>query len=284
MERLTVDQRQDAGAKVLHCLQAAFYADPSGMAALVANRVPINAVLAEHPHLYKPGDKVNIDLAHVPEASPARFTLGLMGLLNMLFSPLEIPPLALLHVYRKLDEDHLDEEATYLEEGEEEAGIPVEVICAGFGVTIDRDSTHAAEAADLIVGSAVQEDDDRTMDLIPAPELPEFPPWTEEQKEDAFKRILALLQSCWEADPGAIYTLCSNRVTTTQAVVDHPYIICEPMPIPGDEPRPMLGVLGVINGALGCLGLPLLASRWEDCEKGSLHPRKMLGFQRFTGS
>jgi hypothetical protein len=282
MERLTPDQRQEAGRRVLECLQIAFYADPAGMMSLVENRVPMNAALTEHPHMLLPGDPFPVDLSHVPGAGTSRHLIGLLGILNMVLSPLQLPKIATLYVDRIVrpeGAEPFDGNPDNLEPED------VEVICAGFGCFVDPESEHAAKISEIAEGIAAETDVNEPVEVIGSPEMPIGDPWTEEQKEDAFKRILGLLQSCWEADPGATYTLIANKVTTNQQIVEHPFIICEPVPVAGQaEELPMFGVLGVINGVMGCLGLPLIATRWENNDPSDYHPQRMCGFQRFAPS
>lgn len=59
-------------ADVLAVLNSAFAADPAAIHALVANRVPCNSALADHP-------TVVVDSAPI---GASNFNLGMLGLLN----------------------------------------------------------------------------------------------------------------------------------------------------------------------------------------------------------
>lgn len=85
---------------------------------------------------------------------------------------------------------------------------------------------------------------------------------TLEQKDAIAKLMIDCLQTAFDADPQAMHALVCNRVPTTQGMVDHPHVICEPNPVLDDNP-PTVGMLGVLNGVLEAAGLHKIASKWD---------------------
>jgi hypothetical protein len=63
-------------SKVIDSLNAALKADPAAIQALVANRVPCNRALADHPTV------------QVGEPAPDIFMVGALGLINGVVEPL----------------------------------------------------------------------------------------------------------------------------------------------------------------------------------------------------
>ena len=91
------------------------------------------------------------------------------------------------------------------------------------------------------------------------------------------KKAVATLNRAFAADPAAVHALLCNRVPCNLALADDPTIIC------GDEavvPGFTLGAIGLINGVLADLGLPLVASQWSD-EADEQGRRKLVGFQSY---
>jgi hypothetical protein len=107
---------------------------------------------------------------------------------------------------------------------------------------------------------------------------------TVEQKELIADRIVACLQDAFEADPSGMHALVVNRVPTTQAMVEHPHIVCESNPILDEHP-PVLGMLGVLNGVLEAAGIPKVASKWESPPQDSPNdPHIFIGFGRWRSA
>jgi hypothetical protein len=77
--------------------------------------------------------------------------------------------------------------------------------------------------------------------------------------------VLSVLNSAFAADPGAIQALCENRVPCNRLLAEHPSIqVCV------DRYEALVGALGLLNGVLEALGVPLVASQWDG--------QRMVGF------
>lgn len=70
--------------------------------------------------------------------------------------------------------------------------------------------------------------------------------------------VLGLLNEAHGLDATAIEALMDNRVHTNKEMADHPHIVVD-----GTEQRPRLGSMGVINGILSALGIPLVAIEYD---------------------
>jgi hypothetical protein len=86
--------------------------------------------------------------------------------------------------------------------------------------------------------------------------------------DEISQAALEYMQSVFAADPAAAHALVCNRVPTNEAMIDHPFAVCESAPIGHDETNapPMLGMLGVVNGLLASLGVPsdgLVAAKFD---------------------
>jgi formate dehydrogenase maturation protein FdhE len=104
---------------------------------------------------------------------------------------------------------------------------------------------------------------------------------TSVQKDAISQLMVDCLQSAFEADPAAMHALICNRVPTSQAMVEHPHVICEEIEVLDDAPA-CVGMLGVLNGVLEAAGLHKVASKW--CPPPSDHPEAphtLVGFTQF---
>ncbi len=104
---------------------------------------------------------------------------------------------------------------------------------------------------------------------------------TAEQKDLIAKQMVDCLQSAFEADPAAMHALLCNRVPTSQAMVEHPHVICEEIEVLDDSPA-CVGMLGVLNGILEAAGLHKVASKW--CPPPFDHPKDphmFVGFAQY---
>jgi hypothetical protein len=78
---------------------------------------------------------------------------------------------------------------------------------------------------------------------------------------DISKRVVALLNSAFQADREAIHLLVCNRVPCNRALRDHPDIVVdESRAVPGGY---TVGLLGIVNGILHDLDAPQVELRWE---------------------
>lgn len=75
--------RNEMLIRVLNCLNSAYAADPQAVHALMANRVPVNQALADHPLIEVQQTKV------VPG-----FNLGMIGVINGIMRCLDLPNVA----------------------------------------------------------------------------------------------------------------------------------------------------------------------------------------------
>jgi len=78
------------------------------------------------------------------------------------------------------------------------------------------------------------------------------------------QRVCDMLNNALENDPAAIWSLLLiNKVPCNQQLVDDPFIIVErPGGLPGSNY--VVGALGLLNGALTALGLPLVGMTVPD--------------------
>mgnify|MGYP003455689220 CR=1 FL=1 len=79
-----------------------------------------------------------------------------------------------------------------------------------------------------------------------------------EDREFAQSIVLGLLNEAHGMDPTAIESIMDNRVNVSWAVANHPHIV-----VGGTEQNPHLGSLGLINGILSALGIPLVAIEYD---------------------
>ena len=84
------------------------------------------------------------------------------------------------------------------------------------------------------------------------------------------------LNRAFRADPAAIHALLCNRVPCNVALADDPAVVVEANPVL--DCGWTVSALGLINGVLTELGLPVVASRWGDEVNADGH-RALLGFQ-----
>lgn len=73
------DIREEATARVLVSLNAAFNADPAAIHSLMVNRVPCDDALADHPTL-------PVDVIPLENTGSERYAVGALGLLNLLMA------------------------------------------------------------------------------------------------------------------------------------------------------------------------------------------------------
>lgn len=92
--------------------------------------------------------------------------------------------------------------------------------------------------------------------------------------------ILNCLTTAFEADPGAIFALMTNRVPTNQAMIDHPHMVCDEAYVVSKPPT--LSALGLLNGVLSAAGLPVVAAKWELNEAKPNEPQRFQGFCAFN--
>lgn len=76
-------------------------------------------------------------------------------------------------------------------------------------------------------------------------------------------QVLTALNRAFAADPTAMYCLTVNRVPCNDALADDPTIVVDKHLVAG-TPRWAVGLMGIINGILGEMGIPLIASRFSD--------------------
>jgi hypothetical protein len=67
------------------------------------------------------------------------------------------------------------------------------------------------------------------------------------------------LNAAFEQDPAAIRALLINVVPCNAALAAHPTIQCGELP-----DMTSVSALGLVNGVIGALGLPLIAPKWSD--------------------
>lgn len=86
------------------------------------------------------------------------------------------------------------------------------------------------------------------------------------------------MNRAFTSDPDAIHALMVNRVPCNQKLADDPTVVVDKSMV---NPNGWsVGVVGLINGILGDLGLPLLASKWSD-EVDAEGRHTLLGFQEY---
>ncbi len=87
--------------------------------------------------------------------------------------------------------------------------------------------------------------------------------------------VVDLLNNAFKSDPSAIHSLMVNRVPCNEQLVDDPFIVVDKPPVLTGEYF-QVGALGLINGVLGCLGMPRVALTYG--EKDAEGRSKILGF------
>lgn len=98
-------------------------------------------------------------------------------------------------------------------------------------------------------------------------------------KDEMFGRALGCLNSAFKTDPCAIHSLIANRVPANIALMQHPHIIVDTLPSGEKNENYVVGLLGVVNGMMTSMCLPLIAMQWQDNEDGS---KKFIGFTKYA--
>lgn len=92
-------------------------------------------------------------------------------------------------------------------------------------------------------------------------------------KEESFELLdpaaaaCEVLQSAFEADPGAITYLFAANAVTNEAMLDHPHIPCW-QGAPDDTPT--VSLIGIINGILSALGGSKIMAMYNSHDLNSL--------------
>lgn len=100
----------------------------------------------------------------------------------------------------------------------------------------------------------------------------------DEQKQKMTDAAIRCLNNAYKRDPNAIHALVANRVPCNKGLADDPVVQVSSTPVENGGYN--VGMLGVINGILASMGLPLLAGQW-DTPPGREGP-VFVGFCRYT--
>ena len=100
--------------------------------------------------------------------------------------------------------------------------------------------------------------------------------YREDEMTSKIQSVIDSLNIAFEADPIAIRALLVNVVPCNDVLAAHSTVICNRL-----EEGYTVGCLGILNGVLGALSLPLVASKWSD-EVDSLGRRRLLGFCEYV--
>jgi len=98
---------------------------------------------------------------------------------------------------------------------------------------------------------------------------------TKDTKRGEADAVLRVLNEAFSADSAAIHALVCNRVPCNRQLGDHPTIQVS-APYGVEESVCVVGLLGVLNGALAAIDLPKVAAQFDET------PTKT-GFHRMTG-
>lgn len=98
----------------------------------------------------------------------------------------------------------------------------------------------------------------------------------------SIEKVVAALNAAFAADPCAIHALIVNRVPCNQALADDPFVQVDCPPVLR-EGLFQVGAIGLINGVLAAIGLPLAATMFSD-EKDDDGRSKLLGFTVYKPS
>ncbi len=88
-------------------------------------------------------------------------------------------------------------------------------------------------------------------------------------------RPVDTLNRAFAADPEAIHAILCNRVPCNRALAEDPTIVVGESVVAPDAFN--VGVVGILNGILVDMGLPLVASQWSD-ETDAEGRRRLIGF------
>lgn len=90
----------------------------------------------------------------------------------------------------------------------------------------------------------------------------------------SIEKVVAALNAAFAADPGAIRALITNRVPCNMALANDPFVVVEEdRNLAGDHFA--VGTMGVINGVLAAVGMPIVAAKFDMREDG---PNVFSGF------
>lgn len=97
----------------------------------------------------------------------------------------------------------------------------------------------------------------------------------EEQQSEQLAGVLACLNEAFDDDPQAMQALLRNVVPCNEDLALHPTIVVGKNEVLEDGGWEV-GTLGVVNGVLSSLGVPLVASKWS--EPDDIGKPTLLGF------
>ena len=97
---------------------------------------------------------------------------------------------------------------------------------------------------------------------------------TEQEQLDAATECL---NSAYKADPAAMHSILCNIIPCNQALADHPFVLVQSCRMFNGR---TLSVIGLLNGVLNAMGLPLIASHYQpDPEDPSRY--ELVGFMKY---
>jgi hypothetical protein len=77
------------------------------------------------------------------------------------------------------------------------------------------------------------------------------------------EKVLAVLNSAFQADPHAIHALMANRVPCSPQLSAHPTVQVTSVPVAGIDSRDAVGALGIINAVVETLTGERVAMVWD---------------------
>jgi hypothetical protein len=81
------------------------------------------------------------------------------------------------------------------------------------------------------------------------------------------KLAVDTLNSAFLADPNAMHALVCNRVPCNQQLADHPTVVVDENRTLGADGCATVGALGLLNGVLVAIGLPLVVAKFVEADE-----------------
>lgn len=93
--------------------------------------------------------------------------------------------------------------------------------------------------------------------------------------EHRLSQVLECLNTALSADRAAVEALCRYRVECSDQLSRHPLVV-----VGNDDSGELsLRLVGLLNGVLSALDMPLVAENWEEVDG---KPARLLKFVRYT--
>ncbi len=100
-----------------------------------------------------------------------------------------------------------------------------------------------------------------------------------ESRNKMSREVIRVLNQAFQKDKNAVHTLITNSVACNEQLADDEYVVVRKVePLEGDFYQAT--TIGLMNGVLSALGLPLVAVKFSEPDNNGFS--KVLGFTEYT--